>query len=99
MRSRSPIARSVTTIEERPKETSGSVSPFVGTSATTTIMFTSACTPIQTHRPKQRNIEKRTLPLHARKRPRPTITASRHTTSNTPSRPSSSPTTAKMKSV
>ena len=79
--------------------TSGSVMPLVGSSPSTTLMFTNAWMTIIIVRPSARNAPKLSGARMAVRNPRHAITQKHATTRVAPMRPSSSPMTAKMKSV
>ncbi len=73
--------------------------PFVGISPSTTLMFTNACTAIIVVSPSATNDPNVSSARIAIRRPRHAMRQKQISTPVAPTRPSSSPMTAKMKSV
>jgi len=74
--------------------TSGSGIPFVGSSPSTTLIFTNACATIMAVMPSARNDPKRSSAFADISRPRHAITQKQSRTAVAPISPSSSPITA-----
>src|SRR6185369_7126765 len=96
--SRMPTAASVGTRDEPPYEMNGSGIPFVGTSESTTLILKSACATMLVTIPRLNNIPNRSGASNAVRTPRQRKSPNTATIASAPTRPSSSPTTAKMKS-
>src|SRR5262249_26463256 len=99
MLSSTPVENMVMSSAEPPKETKGSGSPLVGSAPVTTPMFTGVCVASITVSPRARCAPKGSGARSPTRRPRQMSTAKRPTTAVAPTRPSSSPMMAKMKSV
>jgi hypothetical protein len=90
------MAHIKTKSDEPPCESSGSGIPVTGRIASTTPMFRNACPQIQTTIPVARSAPKVSGACRATRRPRRAIAMNAPITTTAPTKPNSSPTTAKM---
>ena len=94
-----PAASIVNTSADPPNDTNGSGTPDTGSSPTTPPMLTAAWATTQTVIPAARSVPNRSGARSAARIPRTANAANSPRTASVPMRPSSSPMTAKMKSV
>ena len=89
-----PMPSRLISSDEPPALTSGSGMPLVGIIPSTTLMFTSACTPIIVVMPRATKAPKASWACDAIRRPRQATTQKHSRMQVEPIRPSSSPITA-----